>query len=187
MQNPRLATRYAKSLLDLAIEQNSLDATLKDVQLLSDECKQSHEFCVMLRSPVINADKKQVIVDAVIAHRLSPLTKAFVSLLISKGRESVLPEISSAFIQQYKTMKNVRTVKLTTAVPASDAVKEVIRTKVLGSLANSSIEMEEAVNPDLIGGFILEMDDKLFDASIRRDLNDVKKQFLKNIYVSQIR
>jgi F-type H+-transporting ATPase subunit delta len=186
MQNPRLATRYAKSLLDLAIEQNSLDATLKDVQLLSDVCKQSNEFCVMLRSPVINADKKQVIVDAVIGHRLSPLTKAFFTLLINKGREATLPEIASAFIQQYRTMKSIRTVKLTTAVPATEAVKEAIRAKILGSLSGSTIEMEEAVNPDLIGGFVLEMDDKLFDASIRRDLNDVRKQFLKNIYVSQI-
>jgi F-type H+-transporting ATPase subunit delta len=187
MQNPRLATRYAKSLLDLAIEQNSLDATLKDVQMLTEVCKQSREFCVMLRSPVINADKKQVIIAAVIGNRLSPLTKAFVTLLVSKGRESNLPEIANAFVDQYKTMKNIRTVKLTTAAPVNDSVKQAIRTKVLGSLNNSTIELEETVNPDLIGGFVLEMDDKLFDASIRRDLDDVRKQFLKNIYVSQIR
>jgi F-type H+-transporting ATPase subunit delta len=186
MQNPRLAARYAKSLLDLAIEQNQLEATLTDVQLLSDVCKQSREFCVMLRSPVINADKKQVIVDAVIGHRLSPLTKAFVTLLVTKGRESSLPEIADAFMQQYKTMKNIRTVKLTTAVPVNDLVKQAIKTKVMGSLSSSTVELEEAVDPDLIGGFVLEMDDKLFDASVRRDLNDVRKQFLKNIYVSQI-
>jgi F-type H+-transporting ATPase subunit delta len=187
MQNPRLAARYAKSLLDLAIEQNQLETTLMDVQLIDAICAQSREFASMLRSPIINADKKQVIIEAVLGHRLAPLTKAFVTLLVSKGRESNLPEIGRAFVTQYKAMKNIRTVKLTTAAPISDAVKETIRAKAVASLKGSTVEIEEKVNPELIGGFVLEMDDKLFDASIRRDLNDVRKQFLQNIYISQMR
>ena len=187
MQNPRLATRYAKSLLDLAVEQNQVEAVLTDMQLLDAICQQNREFANLLRSPIINADKKQQIIDAIIGHRISPLTKAFVTLLVSKGRELNLPEIARAFLTQYKVMKNIKTVRLTTAAPLNDAVKEKIRAKALSSLQNSTVEIEEKVNPDLIGGFILEMDDKLFDASIRRDLNDVKTQFLKNIYISQIR
>jgi F-type H+-transporting ATPase subunit delta len=187
MQNPRLAGRYAKSLLDLAVEQNQLETTLMDVQLIDAVSHQSREFANMLRSPIINADKKQAIIEAVLGNRLGPLTKAFVTLLVSKGRESNLPEIGKAFMTQYKAMKNIRTVRLTTAAPLSDSVKETIRARALASLQGSTVEIEEKVDPELIGGFVLEMEDKLFDASIRRDLNDVKAQFLQNIYISQIR
>lgn len=187
MQNPRLAARYAKSLLDLATEQNSTEAALSDMKLLDAVCRQNSDFVLMLRSPVIHADKKTAIFQAVLGEKLSPLTLAFVRLLIRKGREANLPEIATAFIRRYKELKNIRTVHLTTASPVSDAVRNKIREKVTASLQNSQVEMIESVDPDLIGGFVLEMDDKLFDASIRRDLNEVKLQFSKNIYIKNIR
>lgn len=185
MPNPRLASRYAKSLLDLAIEQNTLDATLKDVQLLEATGK-NREFANMLRSPIIKGDKKQEILKAIFGSNLGQLTQAFVNLLVSKGREANLPEIATAFISQYKAMKNIKTVKLITASPVSDVVKESIRKKVVASMPDAQVELVEEVDASLIGGFVLQMDDKLFDASIRRDLNDVKSQFLRNIYVSQL-
>jgi F-type H+-transporting ATPase subunit delta len=185
MPNPRLASRYAKSLLDLAVEQKQLDATLKDIELLHSISKQSRDFTNMLRSPIIKADKKHTIINAVIGDNISALSKAFINLLVTKGREANLPEIAEAFISQYKVLNNIKTVKLTTATPVSDAVKQAIHNKVLASMpANVKVELKEEVNPELIGGFVLQMDDKLFDASIRRDLNDVKAQFLKNMYIS---
>jgi F-type H+-transporting ATPase subunit delta len=186
MQNPRLASRYAKSLLDLAVEQNSLDATLTDVQLLNSICRQSRDFASMLRSPVISTDKKLAVINAVMGGRLSQLTQAFINLLVNKGREANLPEIATSFISQYNAMKNIKSVKLITAAPISDDVKEAIKAKVSANISNSSIELETAVNPELVGGFVLEMENKMFDASIRRDLNDIKAQFLDNIYVSKL-
>lgn len=187
MQNPRLASRYAKSLLDLAVEQNQLDATLADVQQIDSVCQQSREFTNMLRSPIITADKKKAVINAVFGNNLAPLSKAFITLIADKGRESALPEITESFIKQYRELKNIRTVRLVTAAPVNDSFKESVRAKIVSSLEGATIEIKEEVNPDLIGGFVLEMDDKLFDASIRRDLNDVRKQFLKNFYVSELR
>lgn len=187
MQNPRLASRYAKSLIDLAVEQNSLEDTLKDVQLLSNVCSQSREFCVMLRSPVVSPDKKEAIVEAVFNDRMHTLTKAFMNLLVNKGREGYLPEIAMAFIDQYKQMKNIRTVKLTTAAPVNDSVKEAIRTKVAASMPGQQVDMNVSIDPELIGGFVLEMDDRLIDASVRRDLQDIRKKFLDKSYVMQLR
>lgn len=187
MQNPRLATRYAKSLLDLAVEQNAVENTLKDVQLLNAVCEQSRDFVNVLRSPIIHADKKQSILNEVVGNKLHPLTTAFIKLLTNKGRESNLPEIAEAFIAAYNEMKNIKTAKLTTAVPFNDTLKEAIRSKVLASMPGAQVQLTEEINPELIGGFVLQVGDKLFDASIRRDLNDVKAQFLKNIYVSELR
>ncbi len=187
MQNPRLASRYAKSLLDLAVEQNQLEPTLNDIELLNAICQQSRDFTNMLRSPIIKANNKLSIIEAVIGDKVGKLAKAFIMLMVNKGREGYMPEIVAAFISQYKVMKNIKTVKLTTAMAVTDVVKDAIRKKVIASLPEGTqIELKEVVNPEIIGGFVLQMDDKLFDASIRRDLNDVKAQFLKNIYVSQL-
>lgn len=186
MPNPRLASRYAKSLLDLSVEQNTVEATLSDVQLLDSVCKQSTDFANVLRSPIIKADKKHEIINAVVGSKLHPLTQAFVKLLVSKGREANLPEIAAAFISQYKEMKNIKTVKLTTAAPLNDVVKQAIVKNVTGSMHKGQIEVTEVVDPSIIGGFILQMDDKLVDASVRRDLKDVRDQFQKNIYISPL-
>ena len=187
MPNPRLASRYAKSLFDLVVEKNTLEDTLKDMQLLGSICHQSRDFENMLRSPIIKADKKQHVLDAILKDNIHPYTKAFVKLLVSKGREGNLPEIAQAFVMQYKEKMKIKTVKLTTAVPVTDNIKNAIRTKVAGGLSEYSIELNAAVDPELIGGFVLEMEDRLFDASVRRELNDIKAKFLDNSYVSNIR
>ena len=187
MLNPRLASRYAKSLIDLAVEQNSLETTLQDVRLLDDTIRSSSEFATVLRSPVIKADKKNAIIEAIFGTRLSPLTRAFVKLLTSKGREDTLAEMATSFISQYRVMNHISQVRLITAAPIDEQVKESIRVKVAAAMPGQRVEMSTDVQPDLIGGFVLEMGDKLVDASIRRDLNDIKKQFLKNLYVPDIR
>lgn len=186
MPNPRLASRYAKALLDLAVEQNAVDSTLQDIRFLDAVSKQSREFTNMLRSPIINAGKKQEVVAAILGGKMSVLTQGFIKLLVNKGRESNLPEIADAFVAQYKVMKNIKTVKLTSATPLSDTVKQSIIKNIVSSVHNGEIEVTEVVDPEIIGGFILQMDDKLVDASVRRDLNDVRAQFQKNIYVSTI-
>lgn len=187
MLNPRLASRYAKSLIDLSIEQNNLEATLKDMQLLDAICKQSREFTSMMRSPVIKADKKLAITDAVLNGRISVLTSSFIHLLIRKGREQNLDEIAQAFITQYRTNQKIRMVKLTTATVVDQSVVDVLKSKLQANFPGGSVEMEVAVDPSILGGFILDMGDKQLDASISRDLNDIRKQFTKNLYVSQLR
>src|SRR5689334_3627314 len=110
MPNPRLATRYAKSVLDLAIEQNRLEEVHKDMQWLHDVFKESREFVTLLRSPVVKADAKQKIVAAVTKGKIGEMTSGFIHLMIRKGRESYLPEVVNAFITQYKVNKNIHTI-----------------------------------------------------------------------------
>jgi F-type H+-transporting ATPase subunit delta len=187
MQNPRLATRYAKSLFGLAVEKNSLEDTLADMHMLSSICHKSRDFENMLRSPVIKADKKLHIVDAILKNSIHTLSHAFVNLLINKGREAYLPEISQAFITQYKTTKKIKTLKLSTAVAVDAELKNAIRDRVAADMKEHAIELETAVNPELIGGFVLEMEDKLFDASVRRDLHDIRRELIDTSYVSNLR
>lgn len=186
MQNPRLASRYAKSLVDLAVEKNELEAVHTDMQLLQAICKSNPDVVALLNSPIIKADKKVKILGAVLDGKISGITSGFMRLLTTKGRESTLPQVAKEVIKQYNVIKNITTVKITTAVPVDAATLSVIQQKAEQS-AGRKVTMETAVNPDLIGGFTLETGDQLFDASILRDLKDVKKQFLQNIYVQNIR
>jgi F-type H+-transporting ATPase subunit delta len=187
MPNPRLAARYAKSLIDLANEKNQLEPVYKDMLYLQSLCKGSREFLSLLRSPVIKADKKTIIVEAVTKGNLSELTQAFNRLMISKGRESNLPEIIVSFVEQYKEQKGIHTIKLTTAVPVTDDVKKQIVNQVQSQNNLSNIDLTTEVNEEIIGGFVLEMGDKLIDASIAYDLNKVKAQFLNNDFIYKIR
>jgi F-type H+-transporting ATPase subunit delta len=187
MNNPRLAGRYAKSLLDLAIEQNSLDAVFIDIKYLHSISKSNPDFVSLLKSPVIASDKKEKIISAVIGSNVSTLTASFLQLITRKNRESNLPEIVKAFIEQYNELKEIHLVKITTATPISDELKETIVSKVKSDTGVKNIELETVVNEELIGGFKLEMRGNLVDTSILRDLKDVKKQFADNIYVHKIR
>lgn len=185
MLNPRLASRYAKSLIDIAIEQSALEDILKDMQMIDLVCRQNRDFLLLMRSPIVSADKKFAIVDAIFTSRVAPLTAAFLKLLINKGREQNVDEIAQAFIQQYREKKKIKTIRLTTASPVDSTVIDVLKNKVAAAYKESSIEIETNTDPALLGGFILDMGDRQLDASIARDLSDIKKQFTKNLYVPQ--
>lgn len=186
MPNPRLAARYAKSLLDLSVEQNSLEAVYTDMLMLQGLIKGNRDFANLLRSPIISADKKDKILAAVTEGRVNPLTAAFNKLLVAKGRESNLPEIAVAFIGQYKKLKNIHTVKLTTATPVSDAVKAAIVERIKATTEMQLIELETAVDERLIGGFTLQAGDKLVDASIATDLKAIARQFENNDFLYKL-
>ena len=187
MPNPRLAARYAKSLIDLATEKGQLDAVYADAKYLQALTKESKEFTNLLRSPVIKADKKQSIINAVTNGKVSDITNAFNKLLVAKSRESDLPEIMDAFVEQYNALKGIHKVKLTTAVPVSEELKNAVIAKTKAEAGLQQVELETKVDENLIGGFVLEYNNNLVDASILRDLKDIKKQFNQNVYVQNIR
>ena len=187
MKNPRLAGRYAKSILDLAIEQNQLEEVTADMRFVKSVCKSNPDFVVVLKSPVISSDKKEKIIESITEGRVNNITTLFIRLLVRKTRENYLPEIADGFIEQYNSLKNIHKVKITTAAPISTELQNSIADKVKADGTIQNIELETVVKEELIGGFKLEMGDLLVDASILRDLNDVKKQFMDNEYIHKLR
>lgn len=187
MPNPRLASRYAKSLIDLAEETGQLEAVFGDLEYLNAACRGSRDLTNFIKSPVINADKKWKIFSILFKDKIGSLTTEFCKLLIRKGREIYLPEIAQAGIRQYRKIKDIRQVKITTAAPIDATLENEIIDKIKSEIPDKKIELSMQVNEALVGGFILETDNNLFDASILRDLNDIKKQFLDNVYVRNIR
>jgi len=186
MNNPRLAQRYAKSLIDSAVQLNQLDAVHSDILLLQSVLK-NREFVLMLDSPIIKSDKKFKIIDAITSGKISKISEIFLHLLCNKNREANLPGIVSSFITQYNTIKGIHNASLITAWPISDNLINTFATKIKESSSIDHLNLETKVDEKLIGGFVLEMDGKLIDASILRDLNDVKKQFANNDYLHKLR
>jgi F-type H+-transporting ATPase subunit delta len=187
MPNPRVASRYAKSLLDLAVEKGQLEPVYSDMLYLQRLTNGSRDFLNLLRSPVVKSDTKQKALEAVTNGKVIDLTTAFIRLMINKGREGALPEIITAFISQYKQKKGIQIVKLTTAVPVSDAVKASIIDQVKKTTTIDKLELEEVVDPNIIGGFVLQAGDKLVDASVSYDLKQVARQFENNDFIYRVR
>ena len=187
MPSPRIAARYAQSLIDLALEQGQLEAVYADMKWLQAVCQQNRDFVNMLRSPIIKVDAKQKIVSAITDSNIGTLTTAFNKLVIAKGRESLLPEIAVAFINAYKQHNGIHTLHLTTAVPISAETRQALVDQVKKSAGFERVELEERVDPELIGGFVLQVGDKLVDASIAYDLKNISKQFESNDFIYSIR
>ncbi|MBC7888913.1 MAG: ATP synthase F1 subunit delta [Ferruginibacter sp.] len=187
MNNPRLATRYAKSIIDLAVEQNQLAAVYNDMKFILRICKTNPDFGALLRSPIIKPTTKGKIIESITKERVSALTSAFIKLLVAKTRELFLPEIANAVVDQYNVINNIHSVKITTAIQMSETLQAAILSKVKENTPLGSIDLETAVDEKLIGGFVLETAGKSIDTSILKDLKDIKKQFLNNDYLHKLR
>lgn len=173
--------------MDLAIERGQLEGVYNDMLYLQELNKSSRDFLNMLRSPVVASDKKLAVIDAVTNGKISDLTAGFTRLLVNKNREGELPEIITAFIKQYKDYKNIHIVKLTTAAPVSESVKNALIERVKQTANLQNIELETVVDPAIIGGFVLQTGDKLVDASVAYELKEIAREFENNDFIYKVR
>lgn len=180
-----VASRYAKSLIDLSIELKQLEEVNNDMRLIKQVCEQNRELTVLLKSPVVSTEKKSSIIKAIFESKVSKTTLTFLNLITQKRREGDIENIAYAFNEQYKIHKNITTAIITTAITLDEATK----TKILGIVKKQAIgevEIIEKIDKSLIGGFILTVSDKQIDASIKRKLNDLKKNFSDNHFVPEL-
>ncbi|MEQ1744966.1 MAG: ATP synthase F1 subunit delta [Saprospiraceae bacterium] len=186
MSVTRIATRYAKSLLELAIEQKSVEPVYADMDTLRSAVKH-RELYMLLKSPIVHSDKKKAVLHALLEGKVSTLTLAYLDLLVNKGREMYIPEISAELVRQYKVLKRITSVRVISAIPLTDTVLDGLRKKLLDNgLTTENLEIETRVTPDLIGGFVLEFDNKRYDASVANKLAELKSEFMKNQYIKEI-
>ncbi|HEY2649812.1 MAG TPA: ATP synthase F1 subunit delta [Puia sp.] len=187
MPNPRLATRYAKSLIDLSIEKGQLEQVYLDTLYLKGILQGSKELINFLNNPVIHSDEKLKVIQSLRSGQTTEITQTFNNLLVKKGREGYLPEIIEAFITQYKEHKGILTVILTTAIPVSDEVKNTIINRIKREGDMREVELISVVQENIIGGFILEGNGRRIDASVAYDLTKVKNRFLTNEFIYRFR
>tara|TARA_Y100000385_G_scaffold258907_1_gene287271 strand:+ start:562 stop:1119 length:558 start_codon:yes stop_codon:yes gene_type:complete len=183
MRESLAGNRYAKSLIGLSIEKKELDTVYNDMVLISETVENSKDLDLLLKSPVVKTDKKQEILSSIFGKETSELTKQFLLLISSRNREAIIGDIAGAFVRQYKVIKKIIVTEVTSAIKLESAQKKKIL-QLLNTNESSSVEVIEKINPEIIGGFIVRVDDKQIDASISRKLDDLKQGFSKNPYIA---
>jgi F-type H+-transporting ATPase subunit delta len=186
MSQEKIAARYAKSLIDIATSQNNLDEVYQDILGISEVCK-NREFASMLKSPIITSDKKNQIFEALFGSKVNKITHQFIALLTIKGRESGLTSICNAFIKQYKVLKKIRSARVVTANEMNNLQLDELKQRFSHWLTEGDrMELEQVVNPALIGGFIMSMDDKQYDCSVKRQLEEMKENLYDTSYINLV-
>lgn len=182
----KVATRYAKSLLDLSIEQGIVEEVHRDMKYISDIIKKSAEFSAMLKSPLIHPDKKDNILTEILKDKVSKMTMTFLKIVTRKHREAYLDNIALSFVTQYNVYKHITPVKLTTATAMDQNQVDELLEKVKREAGLENIELVTEVDENLIGGFVLQYEDKLFDASVSRSIGFLKSKIQDNSYIKRV-
>ncbi|MCH2229720.1 MAG: ATP synthase F1 subunit delta [Crocinitomicaceae bacterium] len=177
MKSTKVASRYAKSLLEIAIEQKKIDSILGDMNFLLNTNNETRDFENLIASPIVNADKKIEIFEKVF-EQFEDLSMSFVKLITKNGREAHLPAIAQSFSDQVKEFKGIVPVTIVSAAPLNGETKEKIVAKVEGSV-KGQLEIEEKIDESLIGGFVVRMGDMQIDASISSQFNNLKQRLAR--------
>lgn len=177
MNRGPITVRYATALFELGKEKNELDRFFNDAGLLLEQCLNVKDFCNFLNNPVIKASRKKELINEILENEQHPLMLRFVGMVIDKNREALLPDILRFFKDLYKKDKGIRSVRLITAVALDDVYMKEMK-DFLEREFSSSIELEVSVKPDIIGGLILLVDDKIVDNSIAHQIKLLKNKIV---------
>jgi F-type H+-transporting ATPase subunit delta len=176
MANSAIAFRYAKSLFQLAGEQNNLEAVYSDMVKLSNVCKNANDFRLLLQSPLIKTDKKITALKEILKGQISEVTDKFIVLLAKNKRESYLDKIAEEFIAQYKEKMNISVVVITSAIKLDEPTRKKL-IKILTNHLKATIELQEKIDPKIIGGFVLTIGNRQADMSVLKQLKTLNKNF----------
>jgi F-type H+-transporting ATPase subunit delta len=176
MLQDRIAKRYAKSLFDLAQERNILEQVKQDFDMLDRLYHESADLRMLLRSPIIPSRKKWAILEKLLRGKVSEPVLQFIEIINRKGREGLLDALWAEFVVLYNRYKNITVVHLRSAAPFSDAARQTLTTRVADAL-KTQVQLKETVDPELIGGFAVQIEQRLFDGTVAAALQQVKREF----------
>ena len=174
MSDYRIAYRYAKSLIELAEERGELDDVNSDMVLINQVCSQNRDLVLMLKNPVISGNKKLTVLKEIFRDKVQQLTLSLFEIIVRKNRERFLPELSKAFHEMYNEKKGVVMAKIITGFKLDDKLRNQFLDKIRKITGSKKVELEEELNKDLIGGFILKVGDKQIDDSINTKLRSLR-------------
>ncbi len=182
MKETRVANRYAKALFELALEMNLTDQIRKDSELLLEVCAQNKDFVFMLRSPIIKDNIKISVINEIFSKKLQDLFLRYLAIIIQNRREEIIIAIAEQYIDIYKKHNNIISVNIETVIQIDKESRDKI-ISVLEKRTDTKVELTEELKEELIGGFVLSTEDKQYDASIQRQIKNLRKEFNENLYV----
>ncbi|MEC3879512.1 ATP synthase F1 subunit delta [Parapedobacter sp. 10938] len=176
MSEFKVASRYAKSLIDLAQEQGNLEVVKKDMDQFIGTLRANSELQAVLKNPIMKQDKKRNILDALFGDKIHPSIVAFFHIMVRKGRAGILYATAREFIREYNEVKGIVHATVVSATKLSANNLDALQ-KVIASEINAEVVLRNTVDSSLIGGFVVNVGDKQIDASISGKLNKLKRHF----------
>ena len=172
----RIASRYAKSAIELANEQNTLEALKDDMTLLRATLRENRPLRKLLTNPIIEGRRKLSVLDQIFSGRFSALTQQLIRLVCTKGREQFLEDIAIEVIHRYNDLKGLEEAVVRTATPLTSSLRGRIAT-LSEQLSGSKVELREEVDPSVLGGFVLRIGQRQLDRSVAGELTRLKTSF----------
>jgi len=183
MNDSKISVRYSRALFQSALEKKILDEVNQDMIFISEICKipETKEF---IKSPIIVPSKKEAIFHKMLVDNVEKITLSVIDLIVKNGRESFIPAIARNFIHETKKYKGITESVLTTAVKVDDKVRKQI-TDLISEVFKTKVELKANVDPEIVGGFILQIDDNYIDASIKNKLRNIRKELRGSVITSE--
>ena len=185
MNSYRINTNYAKALLMLATDRQDVDSVADDMRLVSQVTGENRELAAIFANPVLPSDKKAAIVRDLFADRVSDTTMAFLVFLVRKKRSVNMHGVSEAYLAQWRDVKGIVLGDLVTHQPVDESARALI-TEMVHQYTGRSVELHEGTDENMLGGFKLEFDHKMYDARLRTKIRKLRQEFAKNEYESKL-
>lgn len=170
-----VSSTYGEALFELAGERNTVSAMLEEVSGLQMVLKENQELAVLMNNPKVSKDERESIIKAVFGGRICEDLLNFLILLVQKGRYAQVEEILAYFTDRVKDAEGIGTAYVTTAVELTPAKKDEIHKKLLGTTSYREIEVIYQVDPSLIGGMTIRINDRVVDSSIKTKLEKMER------------
>ncbi len=178
MAGTRAAIRYAKAVLSLASDQKIAEAVNNDMKLVANTIAENEELDAMLKSAVVKSEvKKETLIK--IFSKVDGITKSLFEILISNKRIDILNHVALKYLSLYDELKGKEIATVTTAIPLTAELEKKILAKVK-TLTSKKVELKNIVDEGILGGFILRVGDKQYNASIANKLNTLRREFTLN-------
>mgnify|MGYP000938282464 FL=1 len=181
INSSKVAKRYAKALLDYSIEKHEEDNFVQEISSLVEVVRENPDLRALLHSPIVRMEIKHKVLQEVFSERSATLN-LLIEILVENKRVSDLYGIAREYVIQYNRYKGKTTAYLTTAVELPESLKAQFVQKAIALSGGKKITLESRVEPQLIGGFILRIDDLQYNASIAHKLYGIKEQLSENVY-----
>lgn len=181
----RAALRYAKATLNLAESQKKTKDVNDNMLLISKTIADSQELQMLLNNPVLKSEAKLKVLDSIFGKKVNTITNGIIKILVGNKRLALLPNVAQQYNHLFDKLQEVEVAKVTTAVPLTTDLEKKILAK-LKEFTTKKVTVENIIDESIVGGFILQIGDKQFDASITGKLNSLRRNFETNDYKAKI-
>ncbi len=178
----RISYRYANSFFQLAEEKKLLKKFADDIELIFNTLYQSRELRSILRNPVIKLKDKKNLLSKIFGSKIRKETSEFLDFIVEKNREDIIMEIMKEFLNLRDNKEGIVRTGITSSVDLTDSVKKDLVSK-LEKRTGKKVKPEYYVDKNLIGGFIVKIDDTMLDASVKHQLDLLRKKFSEEISI----